>query len=445
MNTTSIPPNQKEVIMSDSELSRIERFRQFKKEIRGSREHLIVGIDIAKDKHVAFMGTCQGITLRRRLIITNDKQGFRQLLEEASAVQKQHGLAKCIFGMEPTGNYHKPLAWWLLGYGQELVLVTGKAVKENRQLLDGRWDKNDTKDSANVADLISQGKCQFFANPDKMVTDLRDLLSLRKRLKRQEHSLRMRIRNSVLSKHFPEMDRYWGSCLRENLAIVRWCLDPHKIAAMPFSDFIRLVTSTDRGLRQVKRLEAIHQVAADSVGLPVTAATRFEARLLVENLEQVCERIAQLQNEIKKVCTRSSHYKLLQTIPGVGPFIAAVVLATVGNPHRFTNRSQVIRLAGLDLNANRSGKSSDKAVPVLSKKGDANLRYALYQAALIATYHNDRFKLLFRRMLEGRERERGIRTKMRVKLAAKILIIAWSMMKTNSPFNSDLLNIIRAA
>ena len=206
-----------------------------------------------------------------------------------------------------------------------------------------------------------------------------------------------------------------------------------------------MVTSTDRGLRQVNRLQSIHQAAADSIGLPVTEATRFEARLLVDELEQVCERAVQLQEQIKILCNGSPHYKLLQTIPGVGPFIASVVLAVIGNPHRFTNRSQVIRLAGLDLSANRSGKNSDMAVPVLSKKGDANLRYALYQASLIATYHNEGFKQLFRRMLEGRERERGIRTKMRVKLASKILIIAWTMMKNNSPFNPNLLRINMAA
>ena len=39
-----------------------------------------------------------------------------------------------------------------------MVLVSGNAVKNNRELLDGRWDKHDVKDSANVADLISQGK-----------------------------------------------------------------------------------------------------------------------------------------------------------------------------------------------------------------------------------------------------------------------------------------------
>jgi len=31
--------------------------------------------------------------------------------------------------------------------------------------------------------------------------------------------------------------------------------------------------------------------------------------------------------------------------------------------------------------------------------------------------------------LHGREREKGIKTKMKVKLAAKMLIIAWTLMK----------------
>jgi hypothetical protein len=42
-----------------------------------------------------------------------------------------------------------------------VVLVSGVAVKRNRELLDGRWAKHDTKDAANIADLISQGKCLF--------------------------------------------------------------------------------------------------------------------------------------------------------------------------------------------------------------------------------------------------------------------------------------------
>lgn len=50
----------------EKEINRIEEFRQLRKEIRGSEEHLIVGIDVAKDKHHAFLGTAAGKTLLKR-------------------------------------------------------------------------------------------------------------------------------------------------------------------------------------------------------------------------------------------------------------------------------------------------------------------------------------------------------------------------------------------
>ena len=47
---------------------RLQEFRQLKHKIRGSREHLVVGIDIAKDRHHAFFGMPSGQTLLRRLV-----------------------------------------------------------------------------------------------------------------------------------------------------------------------------------------------------------------------------------------------------------------------------------------------------------------------------------------------------------------------------------------
>ena len=262
---------------------------------------------------------------------------------------------------------------------------------------------------------------------------------MRKQLKKEEHKLRMRIRNGLIVKYFPEMDRHWGSCLEENLAIVRWYLDPQKIAGTDFNLSVRHVTTTDRGLRQVRRLKAIHQAAGRSVGLPVDDSAGFEARMLVERLKQVKDEISQTMLQIEGLCRTLAGYKLLLTIPGFGPYIAPLVLATLADPFRFTSRKQVIRLAGLDLNASRSGKKSQDSVPVISKKGDAHLRYALYQAALIASYHHDGFRRLFHRMLDGRQGERGIKTKARVKIAAKMLVIAWTMLKNNEPFDETRL------
>jgi transposase len=199
-----------------------EQFCQFKQQVRGSDSHLIVGIDVAKDRHHAFFGMPTGRTLLRRLIFDNSRDGFEQLTTRAEQLRRQHGLSQVVYAVEPTGNYHKPPAHWLQSHDQMLVLVSNKAIAENRQTLDGRWDKNDTKDSANVADLVCQGKCQFFERPEPDIVTLRSLLALRRRLKKDEHALRMQIRNGLIVKYFPEFDALWGSCLEENLNSKAW-------------------------------------------------------------------------------------------------------------------------------------------------------------------------------------------------------------------------------
>ncbi len=105
--------------------NRLEEFRQLRKEVRHSEEYLIVGVDIAKDRHYAFFGTATGKTLLRRLVFSNDHEGFRKLLDQAEALRMQQGLKKVVYGMEPTANYHKPLGEYLINLGRTVVLAPG--------------------------------------------------------------------------------------------------------------------------------------------------------------------------------------------------------------------------------------------------------------------------------------------------------------------------------
>ena len=98
-------------------------------------------------------------------------------------------MKEVVSGMEPTANYHKPLGEFLINQEHNVVLVSLEAVKKNRSLLDGRWDKHDRKDCANVADLISQGKCLFYEYPGSDLRELRNLLSLKRKFKKLEPGL----------------------------------------------------------------------------------------------------------------------------------------------------------------------------------------------------------------------------------------------------------------
>ncbi len=422
-----------------SENIRLERFRKLKKEVRGSAQYLLIGIDVAKEKHIAFLGTATGKTLIKGLVFENNKQGFAKLLTEAEAVRTKSKLCAVVFGLEPTANYHKPLGQYLIQHDQEVVLVSGTAVRRNRELLDGRWDKHDLKDAANVADLISQGKFQYYEHPCIEIRQLRGLLSLKRKLKRQEHGLRVRIRNNLLSQYFPEMEPYYNSYERDNLAIVKNCLSPAVIGGMDYADFFKTVVSRKNGLRQDKHLHRIWQLAGESIGCESDEGTACEAQVVVEQLKSTRQAIEQVEDTILKLCGSFAEYKALISIPGFGPDISSKVLAYIGDQYRFEKASQVLKMAGFDLSAARSGKTSDKAQPVISKKGKADLRYGLYQAALVASTRTKVFKKYFEKKLQGREKEKGIKTKMRVKLAAKMLVIAWTLMKNKEPFNSQYL------
>jgi transposase len=180
-------------------------------------------------------------------------------------------------------------------------------------------------------------------------------------------------------------------------------------------------------------------LAVDSVGCEAGPAVEIEAQVMGEGLKQIRESIRQMDEKIHEACSQFPEYECLLSIPGFGPDVSSKVLGAIGNPFRFQNGRQVLKLAGLDLSAKRSGKSSESVIPVISRKGKADLRYALYQAALIASVRNPDFIGYYPDKLRGREKEPGIKIKMRVKLAAKLLRMAWTLMKKKEPFHPSYL------
>lgn len=371
------------------------------------------------------------------MIFDNTIAGFEKLLDKVQAIQSDHVLKKVVFGMEPTANYHKPLGEHLIRRAKMVVLVSGASFKNNRKLLDGRWDKHDDKDAANVADLISQGKCQFYEYPVMGIRDLRELLMLKRKLRKQEHGYRVRIRNQLIAQYFPESDRYSGYA--ETEAIVRWCLDPSEIAGFENDQFKTTVASGRWTLTKKKRLDDIQKLAIASIGCRMGEGAHLDAKIMVEGLRHIRKAIQETEGKIEETCKQFPEYSLLLTILGFVPDVAAKVLGALGNPHRFVNQKQVLKMARLGLSTDRSGKTSHKAVPVISKRGKSDLRYALYQAAWIATTRNKDFKAYYAKQLQGREKEKGIKTKRWIKVSAKLLIVAWTLMKNGEGFDVNHL------
>lgn len=87
---------------SDSQNQRVERI---------STSHLVVGIDIAKETHIAQATNFRGIVLtNRHLSFRNTLEGFKKLDRWIDGLKQKHRLKGLIIGMEPTGHYGFNLA-----------------------------------------------------------------------------------------------------------------------------------------------------------------------------------------------------------------------------------------------------------------------------------------------------------------------------------------------
>ena len=129
-------------------------------------------------------------------------------------------------------------------------------------------------------------------------------------------------------------------------------------------------------------------------------------------------------------------FKLLLSIPGIGPVCAEAVLSETGGFSRFEHVSEIVAFVGLSPQERSSG-SSVRGQASISRKGNCRLRRLQYLPALTA----QRAKLLVSRF-SRRLAEQGKATK--VILCAcmrKLLHLAFGVLKHKKVFDPKLTAI----
>jgi transposase len=134
---------------------------------------LIIGVDIAKFKHVARAQDFRGLKFGRPLHFENTKASFDAFHEWIKEIQVQHDLYKVIIGVEPTGHYWLNLAYYLKETNLKLVVVNPMHVKKTKELDDNSQTKNDVKDAKVIAQLVKDGRYAEPNIPEGIYADLR--------------------------------------------------------------------------------------------------------------------------------------------------------------------------------------------------------------------------------------------------------------------------------
>ena len=110
-----------------------------------------MAIDVAKAWNTVLVEEPDGRRQRFRVANTHSDHDRLVLYLKSQPVP-------CQVALEPTGNYHRPLAYRLIREGVEVYLVSSVAAARYREAMFNSWDKNDAKDAAVILDLLKQGK-----------------------------------------------------------------------------------------------------------------------------------------------------------------------------------------------------------------------------------------------------------------------------------------------
>ena len=128
-----------------------------KRDGRIKSDIVVVGIDVAKRRHVAAIRFPDG-GIAKPFSFTNDRQGFERLVSRVEIAGVESGVCEILFALEATGHYGHALQHYLLRRDRSVVGINPAHTKRVKELLDGSPEKSDPKDSIIIADLAWQGR-----------------------------------------------------------------------------------------------------------------------------------------------------------------------------------------------------------------------------------------------------------------------------------------------
>jgi transposase len=368
----------------------------------------VVGIDIAKRSHVvcALDARTGKVHLRPRSFAAT-AAGYAELRALLQAWDEPGAI---LLGLEATGCLWEPLYEDLTQAGYTVLVLNPRQTVAWAASL-GLRAKTDGIDAHTLARGLLAGYAQGSTVPSAAVQELRALTRARRDLVQGQTAAKQRLRDELVVL-FPELpDQTPEHRALMDPAVLRLLevySSAQAIAQASPDDLAALLGQVSAGAWTREHADALQRVARQSAASSRAVAARgVVVRTMVRHLLDLYARLAELEAAIAEVLAQDEDGQRLQTLPGVGPVIAATVRAELGDVTRFQGVDQVIAYVGLDPRTHQSGAFVGQKH--LSKRGPGALRHALYLATLNAVRNRGEWRDRYRRLLDrGRPKKEAL-------------------------------------
>jgi len=342
-----------------------------------------VGIDISKGKSMVAIMRPFGEVVASPFEVMHTDSELRQL---ADRLKSLNGETKVI--MECTGNYFYPVAYALHEHGLFVSAVHAQLIHDygNNTI---RRVKTDKADAIKIANY---GLSNWMELPRYIPEeDIRRMLKAYSRQYTKYIKIKVMLKNNLISltdQTFPGVNELFSSPPRKRDGHEKWMDFVLKFWHCECICSLSQNAFTERYRKWCKRhgynfsARKAEDIYISSLGhwlvIPKDDTVKLLVTQAVTQINAICETIAIIAAEMKRLAALLPEYPVVSDFFGVGEILGSQLMAEVGDVYRFRSKGSLVCFAGLEAPPYQSGKFESENRNV-SKKGSPHLRKVLFQ------------------------------------------------------------------
>lgn len=359
---------------------------------------IIVGIDVAKDKHDCFITNSDGEVLFNAFTIQNNMEGFDDLYHKITSVMADDKKVKV--GLEATGHYSYNLLGYLFDKGLPTYVINPLHTNLYRKSQSLRQTKTDKVDARMIAHLLmSDVDLKSYSDILYHNDELKSLTRYRFDKVKERAKLKQSVSRLVCIL-FPELEKLVPTL---HMASVYALLEEYPgaihISEVHLTKLTHLLSEASKGRYGKEIAVKIREAARLSIGSHMPAKS-LELKHTIKLIVELDSEIEEIESEIKR--TMDQLDSPILDIPGIKYRMGAMIIAEIGDFDRFDNPDKLLAYAGLSPSKYESGQLQSSYAH-MEKRGSRYLRYALFNATRFVCHWDPTFRAyLAKKRAEGK-------------------------------------------
>ena len=389
---------------------------------------IIIGIDKGKNKHEATLIDEKGNIIGKSIKFENSTAGFNKLISSINNYNISND--QFVFSMEATGHYWLALFSKLVESDYNVQVINPIQTDACRKFYI-RETKNDSKDSFLIAQVTRFNGYSKTTLPDEVMISLKELTRFRTFLV-DDISDYKRKATVVLDKIFPEYTQIFSDTFgKTSKEILTKYPLPKDILNEDLESLAKVLSTSSKGRLGYSKAEQLQNLAKESFCI------KFATEALVMEIKSILSTIEHLQNQVSKLDEKiavllRSLGTTIETIPGIGPVLGAIIVSEIGDINRFSHASKLVAYAGIDPTVKQSGEFN-ATKNRMSKRGTPYLRRALWTASIVAAFNDPNLhEYYLKKKNEGKHHGTIIGA-----IARKLIYRIFIVLKDNIPYQCN--------